>query len=99
MVRFRTPVFAFVDDDLAVAFYVEIDKGSIRKNDPQAKAFHADLFDCFALHRFEGKYSFRLGPDHDFECITGRMPLQRCIDSETKKRRVEYAKRPAAKWL
>lgn len=53
MIRLHLPVFAFVDDDVAVAFYIEIDKAAVGKNDPQAKAFHADLVDRFALHRFK----------------------------------------------
>jgi hypothetical protein len=53
MIRLDPPAFAFVDDDLAVAFYVEIDKAPVGENDPQTKAFHTYLFDRFALHRFK----------------------------------------------
>lgn len=79
MVRSHPPAFAFIDDDLARTFYIEIDIASIGKNDPQAKAFHADLFDRFALHRFEVQYSFRLRPYHDSERITDSMALHECI--------------------
>lgn len=53
MIRFLPAAFTFINDDLAriVGVDVEIDKTSVRKNDPQAKPFHADLFDRFALHR------------------------------------------------
>ena len=81
MVRPHTPAFAFVDEYLAGvgAFDVEIDKAAVGKNDPQAKAFHADLLDRFPFHHFKVQNSFRLWPYHDFECITVRILLQQRI--------------------
>ena len=77
MIWFLAAVFAFVNDDLArvVGVDVEIDKTSVCKNDPQAKTFHARLFDRFALHRVKGQYSFRLGSNH---CSSVLLMTGRC---------------------
>ena len=81
MIRLHPPAFAFIDDDLSgiVALDIKIDKASIGKNDPQAKAFRADLVDRFALHRFKGHYSFHLRPYHDLSDSTDSIPLQQRI--------------------
>ena len=92
-------MFAFVDDDLAVAFYVEIDEASVGENDPKAKAFHADLFDRFALHHLEGHYSFRLRPYHDLSVLRLGHRCNAASSVNEKGGGPNMQKRPAAKGL